>query len=165
MQITRITEDYSVSPQIGAADVADIAAGGFRAIMCNRPDGESPDQTDVAVIRSEAEARGLAFSFVPVVSGAMTGFAHANDISKAGIRRAAQRLTLLDPAKGTAAPAPRQNNRHLYTDGNALETIPFASKIALLEKMDGAARARDQSGGSECVSVMCWLMVCVGGAR
>jgi len=73
MQITRITEDYSVSPQIGAADVADIAAGGFRAIMCNRPDGESPDQTDVAVIRSEAEARGLAFSFVPVVSGAITG--------------------------------------------------------------------------------------------
>lgn len=73
MQITRITEDYSVAPQINAEDVADIAAGGYRAIMCNRPDGESPDQTDVAVIRAEAEARGLAFSFVPVVSGAITG--------------------------------------------------------------------------------------------
>jgi len=73
MQITRITEDYSVAPQINAEDVADIAAGGYRAIMCNRPDGESPDQTDVSVIRAEAEARGLAFSFVPVVSGAITG--------------------------------------------------------------------------------------------
>jgi uncharacterized protein (TIGR01244 family) len=73
MNITQITQDYSVSPQIGAADVADIAAHGFRAIMCNRPDGESPDQTDVASIRAEAEARGLAFSFVPVVSGAITG--------------------------------------------------------------------------------------------
>lgn len=73
MQITQITPDYSVSPQIVAEDVADIAAGGFRAIMCNRPDGESPDQTEVAVIRAEAEARGLAFSFVPVVSGAITG--------------------------------------------------------------------------------------------
>jgi uncharacterized protein (TIGR01244 family) len=72
MRITQITPDYSVSPQIGADDVAAIAADGFRSIMCNRPDGESPDQTDVAVIRAEAEARGLAFSFVPVVSGAIT---------------------------------------------------------------------------------------------
>ncbi len=73
MRITQITPDYSVAPQIAADDVAAIAANGFRAIMCNRPDGESPDQTDVSVIRAEAEARGLAFSFVPVVSGAITG--------------------------------------------------------------------------------------------
>lgn len=72
MNITQITPEYSVAPQIGAADVEAIAAEGFRAIMCNRPDGESPDQTDAAVIRAEAEARGLAFSFVPVVSGAIT---------------------------------------------------------------------------------------------
>ena len=31
------------------------------------------------------------------VSGEMTGFAHANDISEAAIRRAAETLTLLDP--------------------------------------------------------------------
>ena len=73
MQIIDITPEYSVSPQIGAEDVEAIAAGGFRSIMCNRPDGESPDQTDMAVIRAEAEARGLAFSFIPVVSGAITG--------------------------------------------------------------------------------------------
>jgi uncharacterized protein (TIGR01244 family) len=72
MNIMRISPEYSVAPQIGAADVEAIAADGFRAIMCNRPDGESPDQTDVAVIRAEAEARGLAFSFVPVISGAIT---------------------------------------------------------------------------------------------
>ena len=38
------------------------------------------------------------------VSGEMTGFAHANDISAAAIRRAGETLALLDPA--TAAPAP-----------------------------------------------------------
>ena len=77
------------------------------------------------------------------VSGEMTGFAHANDVSAAGIRRAAETLKLLDPAKGEAAPPPRRNNRHLYTDGNPLESIPFEAKIALLEKIDAVARARD----------------------
>src|SRR3954470_17980328 len=50
------------------------------------------------------------------ISGEMTGFAHANDISAAAIRRAGETLALLDPAKGTMAAPPRLNNRHLYTD-------------------------------------------------
>jgi TldD protein len=57
------------------------------------------------------------------VSGEMTGFSHANDISESAIRRAAETLQLLDPAKGQAAPPPRRNNRHLYTDGNPLEPM------------------------------------------
>ncbi|MES2302778.1 MAG: DNA gyrase modulator, partial [Pseudomonadota bacterium] len=47
------------------------------------------------------------------VSGEMTGFAHANEISAAAIARAGETLKLLDPAKGQAGPPPRQNNRHL----------------------------------------------------
>ena len=77
------------------------------------------------------------------VSGEMTGFSHANEISEAAIRRAGETLQLLDPAKGAATPPPRKNNRHLYTDGNPLEMIPFAEKVALCEKIDAAARARD----------------------
>lgn len=69
MTITELAPDYSVSPQIAVADVAEIAARGFRAIMCNRPDREDPGQPDVALIRAEAEANGLAFAFVPVASG------------------------------------------------------------------------------------------------
>jgi len=77
------------------------------------------------------------------VTGEMTGFAHANELSEAAIKRAAQTLTLLDPSKASAAPPPRKNNRHLYTDGNPLELVPFAKKVALCEKIDAAARARD----------------------
>lgn len=77
------------------------------------------------------------------VSGEMTGFSHANEISEAAIQRAGETLRLLDPAKGQAAPPPRHNNRHLYTDGNPLETIGFAEKVALCQKIDAAARARD----------------------
>ncbi len=77
------------------------------------------------------------------VSGEMTGFAHANEISAAAIRRAGETLQLLDPAKGQPAPPPRQSNRHLYTDASPLDLIPFARKVALLETIDAAARARD----------------------
>ena len=69
MRIVEITPTYSVSPQIAAADVAEIAALGYRSIMCNRPDGEDPGQTPVAEIRAEAERLGLGFAFVPVISG------------------------------------------------------------------------------------------------
>ncbi|MEY3986064.1 MAG: Protein TldD [Pseudomonadota bacterium] len=77
------------------------------------------------------------------VSGEMTGFAHANEISAAAIRRAGETLTLLDPTKSAMAAAPRQNNRHLYTDGDPMGLIPFADKVALCQHIDAAARARD----------------------
>ena len=77
------------------------------------------------------------------VSGEMTGFAHANEISAAAISRAAETLSLLDPAKGAPAPPPRHNNRHLYTDASPLDAVPFAAKVKLLETIDATARARD----------------------
>jgi TldD protein len=77
------------------------------------------------------------------VSGEMTGFAHANEISAAAIARAGETLKLLDPAKSAPALPPRQNNRHLYTDASPLDAIPFAAKVKLLETIDAAARARD----------------------
>lgn len=69
MSITEITPDYSVSPQIAPEEVAEIAGLGFRSIMCNRPDGESPDQPPVAEVEAEAKRLGLGFAYVPVVSG------------------------------------------------------------------------------------------------
>ena len=69
MTITQITPEYSVSPQIEPEDVAGIAALGFRSILCNRPDGEGADQPGADRIEAEAERLGLAFAFVPVISG------------------------------------------------------------------------------------------------
>ena len=77
------------------------------------------------------------------VSGEMTGFAHANEISAAAIRRAGETLRLLDPANGERPAPPPRSNRHLYTDRSPLDAVPFADKVALLEKIDAAARARD----------------------
>ena len=77
------------------------------------------------------------------VSGEMTGFAHGNDISAAAIARAGETLSLLDPAAGPRSAPPRASNRHLYSDASPLDAIGFAEKVALLEMIDAAARARD----------------------
>ncbi len=77
------------------------------------------------------------------VSGEMTGFAHANDISAGAIRRAGETLRLLDLATGARSAPPRASNRHLYTDASPLDLVPFAEKVKLLETIDAAARARD----------------------
>jgi TldD protein len=77
------------------------------------------------------------------VTGETTAFAHANEISEAAILRAAETMTLLDPAKGERAPPPRRTNTALYTSDDPLGLIPFARKVALCQEVDAAARARD----------------------
>jgi TldD protein len=77
------------------------------------------------------------------VSGETTAFAHANEISAAAIRRAAETMALIDPARQGKAAPPQGNNRHLYTDADPLDLVPFADKVNLCQTIDAAARARD----------------------
>ncbi|MBN9046758.1 MAG: TIGR01244 family phosphatase [Rhizobiales bacterium] len=73
MDIRQIDENFSVSGQIAPDDVRDIAAEGFRTIVCNRPDGEGgPDQPDFAEVARVAEKAGLAAYHIPVVGGQLT---------------------------------------------------------------------------------------------
>jgi TldD protein len=77
------------------------------------------------------------------VSGETTAFAQANEISEAAIRRAAETMSVLDPAKGSRQAPPRGTNAKLYIDDDPLGLIPFAKKVALCQQIDAAARARD----------------------
>lgn len=65
----RVTDDLSVSPQIGVDDVAAAAAAGFRTIINNRPDGEEPGQPSGHEIEAAAREAGLAYFHVPVRGG------------------------------------------------------------------------------------------------
>ena len=56
MDIRKITDELSVAPQIQAAEVPAIAAAGFRAVICNRPDGESADQPCCGDIEAAVKA-------------------------------------------------------------------------------------------------------------
>ncbi len=77
------------------------------------------------------------------VSGETTAFAHANELSGAAIGRAAETMALIDPSDSAKAPPPRATNRHLYTDSDPLDLVPFADKVNLCQTIDAAARARD----------------------
>ena len=72
MDIRKITDAVSVSPQITASDMAEIKKAGFRAIVCNRPDGEGADQPSFEEIEKEAKKVGLEATYVPVESGMVT---------------------------------------------------------------------------------------------
>jgi TldD protein len=77
------------------------------------------------------------------VSGETTAFAHANELSEAAIRRAAETMQVLDPARAQRPAPPRRTNAALYTGDDPLGAIPFARKVALCQQIDAAARARD----------------------
>ena len=77
------------------------------------------------------------------VTGEMTAFSHANELSVAAIDRAAATLSLLDPAKGPASAAPPRTNQAMYAAADPLALVPFATKVALCQEIDAAARARD----------------------
>jgi uncharacterized protein (TIGR01244 family) len=68
-QFRRVTDQFSVSPQIAVGDVAQAAAEGFVLIINNRPDGEDPAQPDGAEIEAAARAAGLDYVAIPVRGG------------------------------------------------------------------------------------------------
>jgi len=69
MEIKTISNGFSVSPQIVADDVKEIAKRGFRSIVCNRPDGEGADQPTFKEISNAAKEAGLEVRYQPIVSG------------------------------------------------------------------------------------------------
>ena len=87
------------------------------------------------------------------VSGETTAFAHANEISAAAIDRAAATLKLLDPAQGVPAPPPQRTNQAMYIADDPLSLVPFAEKVALCQRIDAAARARDPRVAQVAVSL------------
>lgn len=69
MEIRKLSEQVSVTPQLAASDLAQVAAQGYRSIICNRPDGEGVDQPLYAEIAAAAQAQNLQTRYLPVVSG------------------------------------------------------------------------------------------------
>ena len=69
MEIKTLTAGLSVSPQVVAAGMKAIKDAGFRALICNRPDGEGSDQPTFDEIAKAAKAQGLEAIYLPIVSG------------------------------------------------------------------------------------------------
>jgi len=64
-----LTADLSVGPQIRLDDLQTLADLGFRSIICNRPDGEAPDQPTFDQISAAASALNIEAKHIPVGLG------------------------------------------------------------------------------------------------
>ena len=65
--IRKVTDHFSVAPQITADEARAAAAGGVVLIINNRPDGEEPGQPTNAAIEAAARAAGADYLHIPVV--------------------------------------------------------------------------------------------------
>ena len=79
------------------------------------------------------------------VLGEEQGYAHSGEISRAALKRAADAVAGIKRggAGGTYAEPPRATNRHLYADLNPVAEGDFASRAALLGRLDAYARGKD----------------------
>lgn len=72
MSPREITPRYFVSPQISPEEVPAIAAAGFTAVICNRPDGEVPPDLQAKAIGAAVRAAGMRFEVLPLTHQTMT---------------------------------------------------------------------------------------------
>lgn len=63
-----LDEKVTVSAQVQPGDMAGLAAEGYRAVICNRPDGEEPGQPNWDEVKAAAEAQGMSTYFIPMTS-------------------------------------------------------------------------------------------------
>src|SRR3546814_16481566 len=66
MQIRRLDDRISVSPQITTDDLAVLAEAGYRTVVNNRPDAEEAGQPEGAPIGLVAETLGLDYTAIPI---------------------------------------------------------------------------------------------------
>lgn len=69
MEIRKINDQISVSPQITPEDLAAVKAAGFQSVICNRPDGEGADQPTFDEIDRTAQDMGLKTLYLPISGG------------------------------------------------------------------------------------------------
>lgn len=61
-----LTATVQVSPQFPPAALVGLAASGVKRVICNRPDGEDPDQPTAAEMQAAAIEAGLEFVWIPI---------------------------------------------------------------------------------------------------
>ena len=72
MDIRKLTDDFSVAPQLTPDEMPAVAAAGFRTVICNRPDTEIGPDLCCEEMRVAAEAAGLVWFDNPIEAGGMT---------------------------------------------------------------------------------------------
>lgn len=159
MDIRKIDDTISVSPQIGLENTNELAALGFKSIICDRPDAEEADQSTGADVCQAPMGAGLDFRHIPVIGSNITD----NDIAlfrealavlpkpilaycRSGTRSAT--LWALSTAETTSVEHVMATAAEAGYDLNALRS-----------RLEGSQRRT-----TKCVSAACDVLVVGGGA-
>lgn len=79
---TKVSDDFSSSPQLMLEDIPQVAAQGYKTILNCRPDGEAgAEQPSSAQLKAAAEQLGLTYFHFPVAMGT-AGAEHAAAAAK-----------------------------------------------------------------------------------
>ena len=68
MKLAILTPNVSALAQPTVEEIGDLADRGYRSIISNRPDGETPDQPKWNDLKAAALARGMEAVHIPVVA-------------------------------------------------------------------------------------------------
>lgn len=125
-EFRRVTEDFSVSPQIEPADMAAAAAQGFTLVINNRPDGEVPDQPSSAEMEAAARAAGMDYVHIPVKGSPTEEQVTANRVA-------------IEDADGPVLAFCRSGTRSIVTwsIGQALSGVRSRSELSALGRQAG----------------------------
>lgn len=69
IEFKKISDAFSVAPQIHPRDVKTLAASGFKSIVVNRPDCEDAGQPSFAEVQAAAQNVGMHAIHIPIVPG------------------------------------------------------------------------------------------------
>lgn len=68
MKLAILTPNLTALPQPSPDEIGELAERGYRSIIGNRPEGESPDQPAWKDLSAAARARGMEAVHIPVVA-------------------------------------------------------------------------------------------------
>ena len=69
MDIRGVDDRVAVGGQITPEESAEVAALGFKSVICNRPDGEEAGQPSYEAVAAAAQAAGLETRYIPIIHG------------------------------------------------------------------------------------------------
>ena len=149
MKSKMLTPDLSVMPQVSEADIAELSRCGFRSIISNRPEGESPDQPEWSAIAAAAHRHGMAARHIPVVASQIddediAAFAAAlRDLPTpiAAFCRTGTRAALLWALANEVSLTADERLRIAAAQG--FDLAPFRARIEQLHTADAAAGRDD----------------------
>jgi TldD protein len=138
--------------QVKAAVAEALAKADDGELFIERAESESLTFTD-GTLKQGNYSSGTGFG-LRAVAGEAVGYAHADVLSLAALKRAAAAVGAVTTGhSGIAAQAPSGTNLHLYDAVNPLSGPSFATKVTLLQEIDAYLRDKDPKVRQVSVSI------------